>query len=276
MLKKEALEKLAKLGKIEVSVLEAAIKATEEQDIAIPELNVFTTDELATRDSNAKKTGYNEGKVAGLEIAVKEQKEKLGLDIEGKDLGTLITAVQKKTLDDAKIEPSKQIEELKSEKLKLQQNLELAIKEKETLSGTITSIKTENDLISMFPENSTDILTNQEKLSSFKSVFEVVKEDGKMVAKKDGVTVKDPTTQNPLEVKEVLKSYFTERKWVVEGEPNRQGRGSGGDSGKGGAILTLKELEKKFTDAGKSLQGQEFQAELDAAMKANPSFDMNA
>jgi len=276
MLKKEALEKLAKLSKIEVSVLEAAIKATEEQDIAIPELNVFTADELATRDSNAKKTGYNEGKVAGLEIAVKEQKEKLGIDVEGKTLDVLIDAYGKKILADAKIEPNAKVAELTTSLKKVQDNLAAEIEAKKQLEGTITSIKTENTLISMFPDNVSDILSKNEILGIVKAKYEFVTEDGKLVVKENGQIVKDTTTQNALDPKDVIKNYLTERKLVVEGDPKRQGRGGEGDSGKGGAILKLSELEKSFTDAGKSLQGQEFNAALDSAMKANPSFDMNA
>jgi hypothetical protein len=276
MLKKEALEKLAKLSKIEVSILEAAIKATEEQDIAISELNVFTVDELATRDSNAKKTGYNEGKVAGLEIAVKEQKEKLGIDVEGKTLDVLIDAYGKKILIDAKVEPNAKVAELTTSLKKVQDNLAAEIEAKKQLEGTISSIKTENTLISMFPDNVSDILSKNEILGIVKAKYEFVNEDGKLVVKENGQIVKDATTQNAIDPKDVIKSYLTERKLVVDGDPNRQGRGAGGDAGKGGAILKLSELEKQFKDADKSLQGAEFNAALESAMKANPSFDLNA
>lgn len=277
MLKKETIEKLAKLAKVEVSALETAINATEEQEVAIAELSTFTTDELATRDSNNKKTSYNEGKVAGLEIAVKESKEKLGLEFEGKDLDSFAKALQKKTLDDAKINPDAKVVELTKSMDILRNNLEAEKQSKLALEGQINSIKNDNNLISMFPSNLSDILSKNEVLGIVKNKYEFVLEDGKMVAKENGQIVKDATTQAPLEAKDVINSYLKERKLIVEGGGGgQQGRGGQGDAGKGGAILKLSELEQKFKDAGKSVQGVEFQAELNAAMQANPNFDLNA
>ena len=58
MLKKESVEKIAKHLKLDVSALETALTSKEEVDVEIAELNVFTTDELTTRDANLNALKY--------------------------------------------------------------------------------------------------------------------------------------------------------------------------------------------------------------------------
>lgn len=276
MLNKETIEKIAKSLRLKVEDLTSALTSADEQSLELAELSVFTAEELTARDTNTKKTSYGEGKIAGIEIAVKEQKEKLGIDVEGKDLGTFISAVQKKTLDDAKINPDAKAIELQKRIDALQINLQTEQDEKKTIQNNLLQVKREGQILGLFPEKTIDVLTKNEMLTSLNSVFEFVEEEGKLVVKKGGEIVKDPKTQNPLEPKEVINSYFKERKWVDESEggQGRQGRGSGGDGGKGGVFSKMSELTEKFQSEGKSLNGLEFSDAVQAAQKANPHFDM--
>lgn len=277
MLKKDLYTKIATLLRVDATEFETALTSTEEVDLTIQDLHVLTPEELTTRDANAKKQGYNEGKTASLEMFVKETKEGLGLDFEGKDPKKLIEAVQSKTLVEAKIEPNKKVEELQGIVSKLQGNLTTFETEKATLLGQIEATKTDAKLLSLLPQNRLSILTDDEYLMSVKKEHEFVTEDGKLVVKKNGEILRNATTQNPLEINEVIGGIFTERKWVAEAQGGQGGRG--GQGSKGGTenvFLKVSEIEKKFKDEGKSTLGQEFQDFVISAKKENPSLDLNS
>ena len=275
MLKKDLITKLATLLKVDATEFETALTSTEEVDVTIQDLHVLTPEELSTRDANSKKNGYNEGKTASIEMFVKETKEKFGLEFEGKDATKLIEAVQSKTLADAKIEPSKKIEELNGVISKLQGNLTSLESEKTTLLSQFEATKTDAKLLSLLPQNRLNTLNDEEYLTIIKKDHEIVSEDGKLVVKKGGEIVRNATTQNPLEVSEVISGIFTERKWVNE-QGGQGGRGGQSSKGSGGVYLKASEIEKKFKDEGKSTYGEDFQAALEQAIKDNPSFDLNA
>ena len=275
MLKKDQITKIESLLKLPAGSLATAIADEKEVDVTIGELSVFTPEELTTRDANTKKGGYDGGKAAAIEMLVKEQREKLGLDFEGKDMDKLIEAFKEKTLKDAKIEPNQKINELNG----IITNLRKTITDKDTevtgLKGQIATSKQDTRLIGMFPANRLSVLNDTEYLASIRSQYTFEEEDGVEVVKKNGEILRDKTTQNPIKPEDIVGSYFTERKWVDEKQPGRSGRGAGNDTGKPGISTKLSELAKEWTDQGKSIQGSEFQAALEAAQKANPSFDLN-
>lgn len=276
MLKKNDLSKLAKLLRLDEAAVVAAITSPEEVDFAIPELTVLSPEELTKRDENIKSISYKEGKGAAVEMMVKEYREKLDLKFEGKDPEKLIEAIQAKTLADAKVEPSKKIEELNNVIANLQNNVKTFESEKAQLVSQFEQVKTDTQLLSLFPANRLPLLKDNEYLSTLKGEYTFAIEDGKMVAKKGTEIVRDQTTQAPVDPKDVISSYFNERKWINEGEPGRQGRGGKGDHGKDGVFLKLSELQAKFESEGKSALGVEFQAAVQAARETNPNFDLNA
>lgn len=277
MLKKDLITKLSAIAKVDLTELENALLSTEDEvNITIPELHVLTPEELSTRDANSKKNGYNEGKTASIEMYVKETKEALGLEFEGKDPKKLIEAVQSKTLADAKIEPSKKIEELNGVISKLQGNLTALESEKLNLQGQFEATKTDAKLLNYLPKNRLSTFNDEEYLTIIKKDHEIVTEDGKLVVKKGGEIVRNATTQAPLEVNEVISNIFTERKWISDEQGGQGGRGGQGSKGSGGVILKRSELDAKFTSEGKSLLGKEYFDAVASAVKENPSFDMNA
>ncbi|HEY1044957.1 MAG TPA: hypothetical protein VGF79_00865 [Bacteroidia bacterium] len=274
MLKKDQITAIAKALKIKESDLENAIKDEKEVELTLPEVSVFTTDELATRDKNQKTQGYKEGKESGIEMLIKEQKEKLGLDFEGKDADKFVEALKSKTLADANLKPDKKVEELNKSLETLRENLKAAQAEKTEIETKLKTQSLNQTILSSFPSNRIGSLKDEESLMLLQREFTFVEEDGKLVAKKGNETVKDKTTQAPLEVKDVIHSYFQERKWITEEDSGKQGRG--GSSEKKTTYLKLSELEKSFQDAGKSVNGEEFSQAVSEAVKANPTFDLNA
>ena len=128
--KKEDLKKIADLLKIKAEDLEAVATATDEKAIEIPDVHTFSEDELKTVKANE----YKSGKTAGVEIAVKEAREKMGLEFQGKTIDGLLDAHSKKVLSDAKIEQSEQVKQLNDKIATLQNTVktqESAITEKE-------------------------------------------------------------------------------------------------------------------------------------------------
>lgn len=274
MLKPEQITKISQLLKIKEDDLKNALANESEVEVTIPEISTFTTEELTARDTNIKGISYKEGKGAAVEMLVKEQKEKLGLEFEGKDPEKLIEAIQTKALADAKIEPNKKIEELNGVIKNLQTSVSEFKTKEENLLKEIETSKLDSQLLGMLPKDRQSVLTDNEYLSMLKSQYSFEVEEGKMVAKKGNEVLRDKTTQNPIEAKEVISGYFTERKWIAEG--GRQGRAGGGDGKCGSIYLGLSELKTEWESQGKSTNGIEFQKAVEAARQANPNFDMGA
>lgn len=276
MLNKETINKIAKSLKLKVEELESALTNETEVALVIPELTILTAEEITARDENIGRTKYNEGKTAGVEMGVKELKNELGLDFDGKDIKSLVNAVQKKTLDDAKIEPNKKVEELNNVVANLQKTIADKESEKTALVTQLQTTTLNTKILSAMPSNRLTTLNDNEYLTLIKSSYEFAEEDGKIVAKKDGNIVRNPTTQSPLDAKEVIESFFTEKKFITTGNGGQGGQGGGNSGGNAGVFTKLSELEGKFVKEGKSLQGTEFASAVAEARKANPQFDLNA
>lgn len=272
MLKPETIKQIAGFLKIKESDFTAAIKDEKEVDLSIDSsLQVYTSDEVTTLKNNE----YNSGKVKGVEMAVKETKEKLGIEFTGKTIDGLVTAATAKAIADAKIEPDKQVRDMQ-EKLATVQNsykqLEIQFKEKE---GEVETTKIKSEVfkhIPTFGENS-PALGQDEVLSLMKANgYDFKNENGKVVTYKDGKQVIDKVS-NPLEVKDVVTGFLKEKKLVGE-EHTPAGRGGG--SGKpAGNYATLSEMKKDYESRGISLQGAEFSQAVQKAVAANKEFAMD-
>lgn len=275
MLKKESVEKIAKHLKLDVSALETALTSKEEVDVEIAELNVFTTDELTTRDANLNALKYKEGKEAGEEMIIKAIKKENGIEVDGKDPIKVIEAIKTKVLQDAKIEPSKKIDELNGVIATLQSKVKEVETEKTNIESKMSQIKLDSKLMSLIPDKLDTPLTKDEVLGIIKSKYSFVEEGGKMIVKEGETILRDPKLQTELTPGDVIPSYLKERKFLSD-EQRRDGRGGGNDGGKGGVYTKLSEITKDFQDQGKSLNGQEYAAAVSAAKEANPSLDLNA
>lgn len=275
MLKKESIEKIAKHLKLDVTALESALTSKEEVDVEIAELNVFTNEELTTRDENLNALKYKEGKEAGAEMIIKAIKKDNGIEVDGKDPIKVIEAIKSKVLQDAKIEPSKQINELNGVIATLQTKVKEAETEKLTLESKMSQIKLDSKLMSLIPDKLDTPLTKDEVLGIIKSKYSFVEEGGKLIVKDGDTILRDPKLQTELTPNDVIPSYLKERKFLSE-QQSKDGRGGGNDGGKSGVYSKLSEITKEFQDQGKSLNGQEYAAAVSAAKEANPNLDLNA
>jgi hypothetical protein len=272
-LKKEDIQTLATLAKIPVADLEKAISEKEEVALTIQDkLNVFTEEEVTT----LKKNEYNSGKTAGVEIAVKESREKLGLNFSGKTIEGLVEAATKKALDDAKIEPDKKVTELEGKVTNLQNTVreyETKMAEKDT---EVNGIKDSYELSQYIPapgENGPAFVPNEVLQLMKINGYDFKRENGALVPYKDGKQLQDKLS-NALQAKDVITGFMKEKKLITE-EVVPGGRG-GGDKRPGAKATKYSELKEQFIAQGKNLQGEEFAKAVQQAVQDNKEFDMNS
>lgn len=272
-LKKETLQKIATLAKVKVEDLETAIKDEKEVDVSIPDkLATFTDDEVNTLKANE----YKSGKEAGVEMAVKDTKEKMGLSFTGKTIDGLVEAATKKALDDAKISPDKKVQELETKV----QTLQGTVKEYETKmadkDAEVEGIRTSGELYKHIPSfgETGPAMTQDEVIQLMKiNGYDFKRENNVLVPYKDGKKMTDKLGE-PLPVKDVTNGFMKEKKLITE-DIIPDGRG-GKDHKPAAKAGKLSELKKQFSDQGKSLLGSEFSEAVAQAAKDNKDFDMSA
>src|SRR6185312_4125715 len=169
MLKKETAEKIKSFG-FDVDKLISAIKDEAEVDYTVPEVQVFTTEQLEARDTNTKaegkREGVAEGKTAGIEIAGKQIAKKFNLP----------DTVDKKNLD-------KVIEAVSANAAAGDEGLKEQIK---LLQKDKVQLSFDNTLISYFPAERDGSLEDSERLMLVKHALQFETVDGKQVVKKNG------------------------------------------------------------------------------------------
>jgi ribosomal protein S13 len=271
MLKQETIQKIENLLKIKG--LSEAIKAEAETDIEIPELSIYDATELETLKNNE----YKNGKEKGVEMAVKDAKEKLGLDFQGKSIDGLLNSYQKKVLEDAKIEPAQKVQEL-NEKLTTLQN---TVKEYETKlaekDSEVEKTIVNTELYKHIPAPKEDgpAIDQEDIIYKMKREgYEFKREGEKVVAYKNGNKVTNKMSED-LPVKDVVESFLKEKKLFATPQPTPTGRG-GQDTKATLKATKLSELKAQYQAEGKSLIGQEFMQAAQQHAKEVEGFDMNA
>lgn len=279
MIKSETLAKV--LAKYKLATDEAAAKAlidaTDEKTIDIPaDIHVFTPAELETRDGSIKSNHTK----AGIEIAVKELKEKAGLNYDGpgsKDPQRFLDEFKAHVLKEANIstddkvkDRDKTIDGLRTKLKELndaQAAFEARAKDAE-LSSTILQLTLDKK-----PEN----FTNQEWVQLIRMSNELFEEEGKLFVKRAGEVVKDTKMLKPVEAKDALNNWIDERKLGKVAAPApAPAPGRGGKDSKapaGGAILNMTQFKQAMAERNIHIGGKEAKALLSQIIKENPAFD---
>jgi hypothetical protein len=272
--KKADITKMAAILKIKETDFIAAAEAKEEVDIVIADdLETMTKTELTTLKANE----YKSGKTAGVEMTVKEVKEKHELEFTGKTIDGLLEAYGKKVIADAGIEPTKKVTELEGKIKTLQTTVteqEKKIAEKDT---EVEKISTKSELYKHIPLPAEDgPALSQDNIVSLMVAegYEFKREGGVLIPYKDGKQLQDKLS-NAREVKDVISDFLTEKKFVKGEAETPTGRGAG-DKKPGPKAGKLSELKKQFQADGKSMLGEEFKAAVDKAVADNKEFDMNS
>lgn len=237
------------LTKDVIEIQEKVIIRTEEEDTAF--------------QNNLKQTA----KTAGLEIAIKDARTKLGLNFDGKTIDNLIDAVKLKAIEDAKIEPNEQLKAKEKDIETLKTTISTLTNEKESAFNQLKSFKNEtivnNSLLSVIPENV--VLPKSDLLLILKNKFNFeADENGKILVKKDGEVLKNTTTLDPIPPKEIITKFFEENPTYLKGV---EGGAGGGDSGANGGKMTVDKYVEQAQKDGKNVNSEEFIKELEQKIK---------
>lgn len=264
MLTKENLKALAKLAGVDSETLEQAIKAEDEKAVEIVEpFKVFKTkedfDKLENNFEEEARQSYLQGKDAGREIFIKEYKNKLDLNFEGKDPEKFVEALQTKAVEEAGKNPDKRVKELEEDLSKLrktEEQKEARIKELEQeKEGIVVTSKIKSSL----PENLIEGLDREDALVILKNNLTFTKdENGKPIVKKGEQVLKNDLRE-PLSYEDAINNFVEEKGWTKK--PDGRGGNSGNPSGNPDtgykSIRKMSELSEYFEEKGISPRGSE-------------------
>ena len=222
-----------------------------------------TQDEEATFVENHKKDARKEG----LEIAVKQYREEYGF--EGRSIDKLIEAVQKKALEDANIEPVEQLKKIKAtleEKETALTNALSKVTEKENEFKTFKNqTKLDTYLSGVIPNNTILPKEDIKLILKSKMRFDFDDNDNVLALDSQGNVIKDPTTANPRDAKEVVEGFFKDNQSYLK--PIEGGSGAG-DSSSGGKKMSIDKFIEEQQAKGNNINSDEFNAELAKGVEA--------
>lgn len=221
-----------------------------------------TTEEETTFVENQKKDARKEG----IEIAVKQYRDEFGF--EGRSIDKLIEAVKIKTLADAKIEPAEQLKKIKAtleEKETALQGALSKVSEKEKEFKTYKNqTKLDSHLDSLIPNNTVLPKEDIKLIIKNKLSFDFDENGNIIPLDKMGNIIKDQTTANPKEAKDVVELFFKENQSYLK--PVEGGSG-GSDSGQSGKKKTIDDFIKEQGEKGVKPNSKEFQDNLAPLVK---------
>lgn len=257
------ISELEKALRLEEGTLKAALDNEEIVDVQIPELKTFTLNEF---DSYQERYREDQRKTA-LEMAVKDKRNSLGLDFQGKTVDNLLSSYKDKVLAEAEIEPSRQITELNSEKEGLlnkigtiqseldstkhewkteKQNTFITSSIKKALPGEDKLSIPHDDIITLFRARNSNLAVNDES---------------KIIFSKGESFEKDELLQ-PISLQSKLDTFLS----PYINKPT--GGSAGGDSTNGSGKQDMDSFIKEMNDAGNNPSSDAFTTEMSARLTA--------
>lgn len=245
---------------------EEVSKAIETGEVTIQsdELVTYKKDQFETFKTNLANDEYKKGKTAGVEMTIKDAREKHGLEFEGKTFDSFTEAFKTKILTDAKIEPTKKIQELETEKKQLQENYKTLESEytgfKTTISEKETRSKKDNTLLSFIP--TTGLKVNRDiTLMALKNQAGIdisFDETNQMFITENGQAVKD----NKLLTYVDPKQHILDKLTALDLIDKPSGGNGGSDENKGGTASNYDKFVKEMEANGISEGSDKFGEEL--------------
>ncbi len=249
MLNQETKDKLQGLG-FDVSKLEEAVKADEEKSLEVPTL--FKEQGITEEQKNTFGTNrFEEGKRAMSEIKAKEFKTKFGVDMDGKDLDSVVNEIIKVKVKEQAGDPDKRVETLTQEKETLQGTIlklqEEATKKETEFSSKLFNIGVREQIKGIIPSEGMKV--GQDDLTTlFLNGYGVTKdESGRTIVKKGEEVIKDKTTLEPLELKQVVNTFIDQGNYKI-----KNGMGGDDSSGSGGSDIPKFKNTNEFMDWAKT------------------------
>lgn len=251
------------------------VDAEDEQDIELPEGKVYTKKELDEIKNNyvtSKKDGfYNAGK----EFAIKEMKDKEGLEFEGKDYDTFLEAYKSKVLKDADINPTEAKKRHEEEKKSLQEKLIAEQKRVQEKEAELKNLSFERQLLASFPKGET-ILPHEDILTLAKARLQEKTEGDTTIYSYKGADLKDDK-ESYLDLSASVAHIFKSEGWLKEaaadqsaGEQKKKGLGFGDTGSTLGNYKSFDEFSQSLQERGIEIGSDAANKELQAAMAKNP------
>lgn len=284
-IKTESLAKLLvrlKIANDEVTAKEL-ITSKDESDVTLPTgLQIFSDDELATRD-NSNKATYTK---AGTEIAVKQLKELVGLTYDGegsKDPKKFTEEYARKVLADANINVDEKIKDRDKTIGKLRETITGIESAQSAAEQKAAVAKQDYELLTWIHDIKPENLEDADIVGIIKRSNELFEENGNMFVKRNGEVVKDQKLQTPIPAKDAIRSFMTERKLVKtppvaeggDGGNGGGGRGVGDSKGNTGGITNMTQFKEHLEKNGIDPKGQAATALLTKTSGANANFDFD-
>jgi hypothetical protein len=215
---------------------------------------IYTKDEHETYTANVKKAEYEATKEKANEMAMKAIKNASGLEFDGyKDPATFATTFKAKIIEDAKIEPTKKIQDLEGDLNTMRGNYETERDAFVTFKTGVTERETrtkKDTLLSSFIPSEGLKVNSKITLMALKTEAGLdidYDENGKSYITKNGEMVKDNLLQ-PIEPKTFIESTLKEMD-LIKGANGGSGEGDNtGDGKTGGYEAFVKEMEAKGSD----------------------------
>lgn len=224
---------------------------------------IRTTEEDSVFVENQKKEARKEG----IEISVKQFREKYGF--EGRTIEKLIEAVEKKTLEEAKIEPTEQIKKLQKtldeKETALQNALEQVNKKENEFKTFVNQNKIDSLVNSLIPENTILPKEDIKLILKNKLKFDTDENGSVLVLGEDGSPLKDKTTANPRNAKDVIDDFFKDNQSYLK---SYSGGSGAGDSSNSGSKKSIDDFIKEQQDKGVKPNSTEFNETLKTQMEA--------
>lgn len=272
-IKKDTLAKIAANLKIELPKLEAAIAATDEQDIELPELHIFTKPELDTRDKNQ----YDTGRKAGTEMSVKDIKKKHGLTFTGEDPDALVVALETKIKAELDKNPDARVAAAVADLDTAKKALNKSETRAQQLESQMLGIQSDNKLLALLPNDRVETMSNEEYLTLLRPRIKFEMKDGKEIVVKDGQPVLNNVLE-PIAAAEAIKGIFTERQWIkAEGGAGPKGRGMGNSNPSAAPKFTkISQVMEHVAGQGINAMGEKGQDMIQSIVKENPGIDLKS
>lgn len=230
---------------VEKGKLSEMISSDDEHEVDLTGRVFQSKEDHDAKMINIKK----EAGTAAVEIAVKEARKTLNYEFTGKTIDNLLSAHSDKVLADAKIEPDKKYDILKTDFVTLQTNLTKKTEEfdayKLDVQGDTVKRKNESKVMKAIPSDDKLIIPGAAAMVLFNQQYTVSQnEEGKDVIKNAaGEILKNKDNLNPLTLAEVMPDFIKPYVKKAEG-----GAGKGDETGeaKEGTYEAFeKEMEKK-------------------------------
>jgi hypothetical protein len=274
-IKKESLKAI--LVKLKVGTdaeIDALINDQEEKEVAIDAVKVFTSEEYTQLETNLKEQGKGAYTKAGKEIAIKELKEKTGLDFDGKDPEVFLEKYKEHVIADANVKPNEAKVQWEKDKAQLQGQISEWKGKYEAVEVEKKTVARDAYLLKKFPAERDKALSDEDRLLLIKSKTEIKDEDGKEVVYYKGQKLADNLT-NPLDMDKAISHIFKEENWIGDGAVKLPGgRGDGDKHRKPNTFASLKEFNAHLETSGIHPGSEQARNLLQDAMKTNPDINM--